>query len=337
MPGYIHHVEWCVSDLYGQVQVLVSHYGFEPVAQRLRKIQDDFVVEQIFVQSGATRFMLTQKTRTVQAKVRSVQDDEYPVLVCCPGQDHVRDTVFNVALKIGPNVDEITEKIQDLDANSVLVAPNDKCHSRLSVVKSCCGNVIHSLLEKDFDPYPPGFEAIQTNVGQVWNENWLRTTHMDHVTYVCHPGQSQKILQWYNSVFKMKRFLVNPQESIEDGVEISGDVNMRLSVGEWLSSWMCREEGVQFQNDSKLNFKLVLAEPLDNEKGSHVQNFLDGHGGPGLQHIGLTTPNACQTVSVMSKNGAQFRKPPPTYYQLVSQILAIFHVKLKRYKIRLII
>ena len=74
----------------------------------------------------------------------------------------------------------------------------------------------------------------------------------------------------------------------------------------------------------RLNFKLVLAEPLDNSKGSHVQTFLDQHGGPGLQHIGLTTPNASITVQVMSDQGALFRKPPPTYYQLVS-IYFYFH------------
>ena len=316
MPGYIHHVEWCVSDLKGQVQALVSSFGFQPVAQRSRKVQD-FVVEQIIVKSGSTVFLLTQKSRTSTVQ-DLVQDHEYPVLVCCDGHDHVRDTVFNVCLKVD-QVDAITQAVQELDEQSVLVTPNDKCQVRLAVIKSPCGNVIHTLLESDFDPYPPGFEAIQTSVGQVWNENWLKTTHMDHVTYVCHQGQSAQILQWYNRVFKMKRFLVSPQESIE-GVEIAGDVNMRLTVGEWLSSWLCREEGVEFQDKytSQLNFKLVLAEPLDNEKGSHVQNFLNDHGGPGLQHIGLTTPNAGQTVSIMSQNGAQFRKPPPTYYQLVS-------------------
>ena len=143
-----------------------------------------------------------------------------------------------------------------------------------------------------------------------------------------------------------------------DGVEIEGEVNMRLTVGEWLSSWLCREEGVQSasKNDRykiikkmvlqfhenlqnlflnySLNFKLVLAEPLDNSKGSHVQTFLDQHGGPGLQHIGLTTANASITVQVMSDQGAQFRKPPPTYYQLVStnnfyfQLCVIFEKKI---------
>ena len=69
---------------------------------------------------------------------------------------------------------------------------------------------------------------------------------------------------------------------------------------------------------SRLNFKLVLAEPMDNEKDSHVQKFLDHHGGPGLQHIGLATSNVSQTVQIMTDLGAKFRNPPPTYYKLVS-------------------
>lgn len=53
-----------------------------------------------------------------------------------------------------------------------------------------------------------------------------------------------------------------------------------------------------------------------------MQQFLDNHGGPGLQHIGLTAPNVSETVEWMSSNGAKFRAPPPAYYQLVR--LSIF-------------
>ena len=127
----------------------------------------------------------------------------------------------------------------------------------------------------------------------------------------------------------MKRFLVNPRES-DQGVVIEGDVNLRLTVGQWLSSWLCREEGVQFQdsgsNDSWLNFKLVLAEPLDNDRDSHVHQYLNLHGGPGIQHIGLTTPDAAKTVRIMTSTGAQFRRPPPTYYQLVSFYIFSTHL-----------
>ena len=70
MPGYIHHIEWCVSDLQNQVQKLVSQYGFQPIGQRIRKVQNildvktHWVVQQIAVQSGDTIFIITQKSRT---------------------------------------------------------------------------------------------------------------------------------------------------------------------------------------------------------------------------------------------------------------------------------
>ena len=108
MPGYIHHIEWCVSDLKSQVQVLVSHYGFEPIAKRVRKIRENVVVEQVIVQSGATVFLLTQKSRTDSDNVEDVKPNEYPLMVCCENQDHFRDTVFNVCLVVGQYVNEIT-------------------------------------------------------------------------------------------------------------------------------------------------------------------------------------------------------------------------------------
>ena len=66
------------------------------------------------------------------------------------------------------------------------------------------------------------------------------------------------------------------------------DVGMRLNVGSWLTEWMCREEGVQWQSpQQKCNkTKLVIAEPLQDAEKSHVDAFLRDHDGPGLQHLG---------------------------------------------------
>lgn len=109
------------------------------------------------------------------------------------------------------------------------------------------------------------------------------------------------------------------------GVVIDDDVGMRMKVGEWISSWLCNEVGVHFessdsQNSSLDDFKLVLAEPLPSHgKHSHVQRFLDDHEGPGLQHLGLSTKSDIAAVVLeMTDRGAKFRKPPPTYYKLVS-------------------
>ena len=60
MPGYIHHVEWCVSDLQSQVKKLVSQYGFQPIGQRIRKMENTldlktyWTVQQVAVKSGDT-------------------------------------------------------------------------------------------------------------------------------------------------------------------------------------------------------------------------------------------------------------------------------------------
>ena len=149
----------------------------------------------------------------------------------------------------------------------------------------------------------------------------------------------------------MERFLVSPVEEVDRGVEIGDEVlvidrnhplqtpislsshwqvGLRLMAGQWLSEWLCREEGLQWPeeggvegtvekdnfssdninpvesisvfndrisnpsnyknvsapsntNSSKVNFKLVLAEPLPDSPWSHVNTFLEAHGGPGLQ------------------------------------------------------
>ena len=138
------------------------------------------------------------------------------------------------------------------------------------------------------------------------------------------------------------------QETPDEGVVIGEEVGMRMKVGEWISSWLCREEGVRLPQanggeknvfhtfskqlfclrnsflfadvDCQNDFKLVLAEPLEGRPDSHVQKFLNDHGGPGLQHIGLVSRGPIEgTVEKMLQKGAEFRTPPPTYYKLVSR------------------
>ena len=59
----------------------------------------------------------------------------------------------------------------------------------------------------------------------------------------------------------MARFSISPEEE-EEGLVLE-EVGMKLSAGTWLEEWLCREEGVSWdQEQSDRNFKLVLAEPL---------------------------------------------------------------------------
>lgn len=46
--------------------------------------------------------------------------------------------------------------------------------------------------------------------------------------------------------------------------------------------------------------------------------FLEDHGGPGVQHMGLYTPDIMSTVATFKQSGAQFVQTPQAYYEDVS-------------------
>lgn len=65
---------------------------------------------------------------------------------------------------------------------------------------------------------------------------------------------------------------------------------------------------------------------------NQVDTFLEQHGGPGIQHIGLFTQDIVSTVHTMANAGVQFFCPPAAYYTEVllfnsglSGLLALVH------------
>ena len=64
MPGYIHHIEWCVRDLEGLSDQLINQFGFRLISGRQNQIEtglDKFSVRQKVLKSGYTVFILTEK------------------------------------------------------------------------------------------------------------------------------------------------------------------------------------------------------------------------------------------------------------------------------------
>ena len=187
---------------------------------------------------------------------------------------------------------------------------------RLAVVSSPCGQVVHSLVNtaRYRGSFLPGFTAVEEEEEDA-GEDLL--THIDHITLVCQPGESGAILDWYSSTCGMQPFLLSQGEVPGQGTDYE-EVGLRLNVSSWVTEWLCREEGLAWDTDldNVNNFKLVLAEPLPGHEESHVKQFLRDNGGPGVQHIGVATRDITHTVTVLTNNGAEFRKPPPTYYAL---------------------
>ena len=85
----------------------------------------------------------------MQTIAEEAKNDEIPVLTCCQDKDHKRDTVFNVALTVGSHLEKIVEKVKSRHGvEHILVPIISTIDCRLSVIKSCCGNIIHTLLDR---------------------------------------------------------------------------------------------------------------------------------------------------------------------------------------------
>lgn len=208
MQPVVHHVELCVQNRTSVFKKL-KKYGFRPFATR-----ETLSCTQIAVKLGGVVMVITERSYT-----RSAREFDDPLTVmCCENQDaHVVDTVFNVALSV-KNVTEITKRIEC--AGGVIIQPptivedeNGSVH--FAIVESCCGNVKHTLINKDGyeGAFLPGFKEIEhiDDPEDCFTIHRLHetVTHIDHVTLACWPGHSQKVLSWYESCFGMERFSIS--------------------------------------------------------------------------------------------------------------------------------
>lgn len=60
--------------------------------------------------------------------------------------------------------------------------------------------------------------------------------------------------------------------------------------------------------------KFPINEPAEGKKKSQIQEYLDYHYGPGVQHLALSTGNIIEAVAQLQANGVEFLHVPTTYY-----------------------
>jgi 4-hydroxyphenylpyruvate dioxygenase len=63
------------------------------------------------------------------------------------------------------------------------------------------------------------------------------------------------------------------------------------------------------------NTFININEPALGLRKSQIQEYLDFHYGPGIQHVGLSTENIVQTIIQLKRSGVDFIPIPKTYYE----------------------
>jgi 4-hydroxyphenylpyruvate dioxygenase len=65
--------------------------------------------------------------------------------------------------------------------------------------------------------------------------------------------------------------------------------------------------------------KFPLNEPAAGKKRSQIDEYLEFYGGPGVQHIALTTPDIVASVEAMTAAGVEFLSTPDSYYDELTE------------------
>ena len=63
--------------------------------------------------------------------------------------------------------------------------------------------------------------------------------------------------------------------------------------------------------------KFPINEPAQGKRKSQIDEYLEFHNGPGVQHVALITGDILKTVAALRSRGLQFLKVPKTYYDAV--------------------
>lgn len=112
---------------------------------------------------------------------------------------------------------------------------------------------------------------------------------IDHITHNVEQGQLDYWANWYSEKFdfsEIKYFDIHGKHT--------GLISRAMA-------------------DVSGNVRIPINEPTDSK--SQIQEYLDLYGGPGIQHIALSTDDIYSTVEQLRNNGVKFLSVPDTYYE----------------------
>ncbi|KAH9492365.1 hypothetical protein Btru_026360 [Bulinus truncatus] len=323
----VHHIEIGVVDGLGTVEIFKLQYDFKVVAYRKSLVADQWLLV-----SNNTRFLITS-LKTSDGDL--LKADDYVINwshTASHSQPPTKDSVFNIAFQV-KDIDAFIQRLENHGTSFVkplrtVSEPAAGGCVRTCVVKSCVGDVYHTLIEKsDYNgDFLPGFTSVANGDGPE-SDHQPHTSLMsfDHAALAVEMKTSMSVIGWYEKCFGMKRFLINREEEMDEGLVLStNNVGLRLRAMEY---WKCAEVGLLTTETEGTTGRLsmVIAEGLPpypgNNEENQIESWLRQHGGPGIQHVAINTPDIKSTVQSLRQCGATFAKSPPdSYYSEIGRL-----------------
>jgi 4-hydroxyphenylpyruvate dioxygenase len=279
------HLEWWVGNARHAAHFWAAAFGFTVVAYA--GPETGLADRQSYVvRQGELTFVLTSALDP---------DSEVAHHVARHG-DGVRDVAYRVAdaaTAFDRSIARGAAPVLDPTTSSDLVG------SARRATVAAYGDTVHSFVERDAFPGPflPGFEPLDLPIA---GGDPVGLRAYDHVVANVEQGRLDQWVDWYRDVFGFDVLQSFGEDAI--ATEFSA-----------LRSTVVWNHGRVVQ---------PINEPATGRKKSQIEEFLDYHGSPGVQHVAMATDDIVATVAELRRRGVRFMRVPGGYYDEAPERLA---------------
>ena len=154
------------------------------------------------------------------------------------------------------------------------------------------GDTIHTLVERANyrGVFLPGFQPRES----AYNPAPVGVEYVDHCVGNVELGKMNEWVGFYERVMGFKNLISFDDKDIS--TEYSSLMSKVVSSG---------NERIKFP----------INEPASGKKKSQIDEYLEFYGGPGVQHLALSTDDILHTVTELRNRGVEFLTVPTTYYE----------------------
>ncbi|MGW4367747.1 4-hydroxyphenylpyruvate dioxygenase [Nocardia takedensis] len=272
---------WVVGNATQTAQFLQSAYGMRLVAysgpETGNRDHKAFVLR-----SGAARFVIT-----------GAVDPDSPLAA-----HHHRhgDGVLDIALEVA-DVDRCVHRARSRGAR-ILREPasaSDGFGTVRTATLAVYGATRHTLVDRSGyrGPYLPGYVARESAHRTRPDAPRRLFQAVDHVVGNVERGMMDRWVEFYR--------------------EVMGFANMAEFVGDDIATEYSALMSKVVANGNH-RVKLPLNEPALGRRRSQIEEYLEFHRGPGVQHIALATADIVAAVDALRREGVEFLTTPDAYY-----------------------
>jgi len=154
------------------------------------------------------------------------------------------------------------------------------------------GDTVHRFVERtDYaGAFLPGFADVEHD-GDASRPGLF--AGIDHVVANVELGRMEHWVSYYEDVFGMTELIHFSDEAIS--TEYSALMSKVVTSG-----------------DGRV--KLPINEPAEGSRKSQIDEYLEFYGGPGVQHLAISTTDIVRTVEALQARGVKFLRTPDSYY-----------------------